>query len=468
MNWIKNALRHLLGTNNATPSYDTLTREDVDAAMMVPKARTKLIEFSIQEYDRNPYYKSVITKFAGHIIGPVPTILAMTDNEDENNQVEDSHRNWLVTNGVASAYREMIKKEALTGLGLMLKHKKDNHGIFPLELGYKVYGADSLRNPWDAVPEDRIVNGIEYDINWNIVKFHFIEEDIKNTPYLYKYETKAYAVKDVIYWAHGYDAGRLEPRPRCVQAFTIYPYIRRYLEAIIQGEEFRTSFPMAVELDPTIYGPSAKRDNPPKGILRYKPNIIPTLPVGAKLNGIPGSGSSSADKTVLLRAMAGAAALCVDMPANLAMADSSGSNMASAQVDIQPWKNKVEAERIDIEPVLRRSFKDFWEAGTLVSNLLPVRARARYKDYFPHLYLFAGLFHHPDPLKNANARKVDLASGATTLNKIYSEMGLNPRRQLTLEAKLLGISYEELVQILLTSRSKEVIQIIGEPNEETN
>ena len=463
MNWIRNKLRHFLGTDQPAQSYDTISRETVDAAMMVPRARTKLIEFSIQEYERNPYYKSVITKFADHIIGPVPTILGMTDNEDENNIIEDSHRNWLVANGVASSYRELVKKEALTGLGLMLKHKKENFGIYPLQLGYKVYGADSLRNPWDAVPEDRILNGIEYDINWNIVAFHFIEEDIKNTPYLYKYETKEYKVKDVIYWANGYETGRLDPRPRCVQAFTIYPYIRRYLEAIIQGEEFRTSFPMAVELDPQIYGPSAKRDDAPRGILKYKPNIIPTLPVGAKLSGIPGSGSSSADKTALLRALASAAALCIDMPSNLAMADSSNSNMAAAQVDIQPWKNKVEIERIDIEPVLRRSFIDFWQAATLVSDLVPVKARAKYKSFFPHLYLFAGLFHHPDPLKNANARKVDLASGSTTLNKIYSELGMNPRRQLTLEAKLLGITYEELVQILLTSRSKEVIQIIGDP-----
>jgi hypothetical protein len=458
--WLRHRLGTIIQTRRDVP-YDVLSREEVDAAMQNPYIRGKLVQFSLDEYSRNPYYKAVITKLANHVVGPTPTIIGLAENEEENNILEESHRAWCVANGIGNSYRNLRTMAALTGIGLMLKHKKENFGIFPIQTAYKVFGADSLRTPYNATPEDRIVAGIEYDKDWNIVKFHFIKDDLKNDPYLYQYETSEYSVKDVIYWAQGYETGRLNPVPECAQAFTIYPYIRRLLEAAVQGEEFRTSFPMAVELDATIYGPSAERDNAPKGILKYKPNLIPTLPVGSKLVGVPGSGSSSADKDKMLRTMASAAALCVEMPANLAIADSSNSNMASAQVDIQPWKNKCEIDRFDMEPCFRRSFIDFWTAATLVSDLVPRRARARYPNFYPHMYLYNGLFQHPDPLKNATARQVDLISGTKTLNAIYAEMGLNPKRQLLAEAKLLGITYDELIKIILTSRSKDTLDVLG-------
>jgi hypothetical protein len=72
------------------------------------------------------------------------------------------------------------------------------------------------------------------------------------------------------------------------------------------------------------------------------------------------------------------------------------------------------------------------------------------------------LFEHPDPVKNANARAIDLASGSKTLHSIYSDQGLNPKRALTKEANLLGISVEKLVEHILVTRSSSSIKVINE------
>src|SRR5690606_37204791 len=148
----------------------------------------------------------------------------------------------------------------------------------------------------------------------------------------------------------------------------------------------------------------------------------------------PGSGSSSADKASMIKTMASACALCVQMPGNLATGDSSNMNMATAQVDIQPWKNKVNIDRFDLEPILRRSFKQWWQRAQL-TDLIPAAARAQNQDFYPHIYAYDSLFQHPDPLKNATARLTDLKSGSTTLHRIYTEMGKNPKRELTAEAE---------------------------------
>ena len=77
----------------------------------------------------------------------------------------------------------------------------------------------------------------------------------------------------------------------------------------------------------------------------------------------------------------------------------------------------------------------------------------------------AQLFSHPDPNKVASSRLTDLISGANTLTRLYAEEGLNAKRELTREAGLMGITYEELCKIILSARSSTSIQIIH--NEET-
>lgn len=464
--WINRILNSQAVTekNNWNAPVDTLPDARFREALDKPFVRQRMVEFSRIEYERNPYYANVINTLANHVIGPTPLIIGTSPNDDNNNQVEDAHLQWSAANGLGKSLRNFRKEAALTGLGIMIPHAVENRGVYPVKLGFKVFGADSLIDPWNVKPDDRIINGIEYDKDWNIVAFHFKRDDLENRLFGLKYDTDRKLASEVIYWSHGYETGRLNPTPECVQGFVLYPYIRRFLEAALKGEEFRSSFPMAVELDPQVYGTQYidKSKPPPRGYLQYVANMIPTLPVGSTLKGIPGSGSSSADKDKMIRLMASACALCINMPANLAVGDSSNSNMASAQVDIQPWKNKVHIDRFDLEPCLRYTFKLWWERATLVSDLIPPKARAKYNQFFPHVYVYDALFNHPDPVKCANARAIDLASGSTTLNRLYAELGKNANRELEREAKLLKISFEELRTMILASRSNLVLNILNE------
>lgn len=441
---------------SSPPSYDTLPPEEWRAAKKViqdnPLLRKRFIQFSLEEYDRNVYYNSVINTLSNQVIGPCQSILGLSEKENLNSIVEVQFEEWVRANKIGTVTREFRKKAALTGLALAIPYKYNNHDLHPVQTSFNVYGANDLETPWNASPSDRICNGIQYDKDWNITAFHFKQEsnDLKNV-------TKEFRVHEVIFWSKNYLAGRLDPIPECLPAFFIYPLMRRYLEASIKGEEFRMSFPMAVEVDAGIYRPDISGEAP-TGYFEYQPNTIPTLPPGTSLKGIPGSGSSSADKDKLLRTMAGACALTLSMPTNLAIGDSSNSNMASAQVDIQPWKNKVNIDRFDLEPTLRQMFKEWWSRIQYIPGIIPRSARS---NFFPHQYVYDPLFNHPDPLKCANARMVDLSSGVDLLSRIYAENGQNPKRAIEKEAKLLGISYEEMCNVILSSRSAMSAQVLG-------
>lgn len=447
-------------------AYDELPPEIVrEVALKVPIVRENLIKFSIDEYDRNPYYKSVIDNLGSHTLGPCPSIIAMSDNTIWDDNLEDAYSDWTRDNKIGLVFREIRKQAALTGLGIAIPYTQET--LNPIKLRYKVYGANCLRNPSDAQPKDRIFNGIQYDSNWEPIKFFLIDNDEElRYPKQVKYNTKEYTIEEVLYYSQGYRDGILTPLPECLSAFTIYPFIRRFLQAAIEGEEFRASHPMALEVDATIYSPKNKND-PPTGQFKYEPRTIKTLPPGTKLAGIP-FGMAPGDQAKLIKLFAATCALSVQMPANIALGDSQDSNMASAQVDVQPWANKVDIDRFDLEPTLRKAFKEWYTMALLKAGVFSQRAlmQRAYPTMFPHLYVYPDIHSHPDPTKRANARKIDLGAGATTLNRIYSKMGMNARRELQRDAKLFNIPFDEYMKIRLASSSPQAATLLQEPEED--
>jgi len=447
--------------------YDILPPENLRAALDVsPFLRHEYIKFSRAEADRNPYYSSVLNKLADYTIGPSPSIIGFSDNNDFNDNVEDVYSDWIRDNSVARSYRQLRREAALTGIGILIpyKNKQTEHAI---KLSYKCFGADSLRTPPNTRPEDRIIDGIQYDEDWEPERFYLIDADIKDLHVLPSVnDVKEYTIDELIYWCRGYQNGRIRPIPECYAAFTFYPYIRRFLQATIEGEEFKASFPLALEVDPTVY-PVKSGGPPPYGSFTYEPRSVKTLPVGTKMVGFP-AGMSSSDRDKLIRMFAGACALTVDMPNNIALGDSSNSNMASSQVDTQPWANKVEIDRFDLEPVFRRSFRRWWSQAVLKEGLLTNRSRIQQKfpQTFPHLNGFTDIHSHPDPAKRANARMTDLISGATTLNRIYTSRGMNVRRELARDAEAFGLTLQELMDHLLVARSTNAFKVMTNGTEQ--
>jgi hypothetical protein len=98
------------------------------------------------------------------------------------------------------------------------------------------------------------------------------------------------------------------------------------------------------------------------------------------------------------------------MSMNVAMGDSSGYNYASGRLDHQTYFRAIRNERADIADfVLNDLLSDFEELD-----------RAYYpEDYddaleVEHDWMWDG-FDHVDPVKEANAQKIRLSSGTTTL-----------------------------------------------------
>jgi hypothetical protein len=423
---------------NTAPEEDwrIIPRRDYKLASAHPMFRKKIREVSSIEDEENSYYTGILNTIAEHCVGSVPLIMGNHPSPETNNAVEDAWLAWAIENSIGSAVRQIRRGAARTGLGIGIPYKLNNDD--PIGFGIRTVSSLRLTNPMDIGMEDRIYDGIEYDENWDIKKI-YIKEDGKLDPV-------EYDAKDVLLWFKRTTEDMQIGMPECGPAFCLFPSIKRYLKAIVRGEEFRSCIPLAIELDKDVYRPGDAIDVP-TGQFEYEPGWVPTLPPGTKLTGVNVANQAD-DKTKFIYLIVAAAARCVQMPRNLALGDSGDSNMATAAIDIQPWINRVKIDRVDFQPIIRKIFKMWYDRAILISGYIPVPARTG----FTYEINYDSTFEHPDPGKRANARAMDLASGSTTIHKVYSDQGLNPRRQLDREAQTLGITRPELNQLIIASR----------------
>lgn len=427
-----------------------IPRREYKIALGNPMFRKKIREVSAQEDEENSYYTGILNTIAEHCVGSIPLILGNHPTPEVNDAIEDKWYEWATINGIGAAIRQIRRGAARTGLGIGIPYKLSNP-LDPIGFGIKTVSSLRLTNPRGISLFDRIYDGIEYDENWDIKKIYLKEYN--------EIEPKEYDAKDVLLWFKRTTEDMLIGMPECGPAFCLFPSIKRYMNAIVRGEEFRSCIPMAIQLQKDVYTPGDAVDVPTDSF-EYEPGFIPTLPPGTELTGIPVSNSSD-DRTKFIYLIVSAAARCVQMPRNIALGDSADSNMATAAIDIQPWINKVKIDRVDFQPIVRKVFSMWYDRAILARDYLPIQARTG----FTYAINYDSTFEHPDPGKRANARAVDLSSGSTTLHRVFTDQGLNPRRELDREARTLGISRQELNEIIIASRSNAPF-LLQDPEDE--
>jgi hypothetical protein len=403
-----------------------------------PYVREALCDCSIIEDSENPYYAGILNTMSNHCVGTVPLLVSLLDDDELNEEIEDLWFEWAITNEIGSAIRAGRRTAAQTGLAVIIPYKKETD--YKMKMGLKVVGCQYLRSP--SMPDPNIKEGIEYYPNGDIAAVWIQEEDV--------FEPTRYDARNVIIW---WKKSRPFPMfPECGPALTVYPSINRYLANVMREAELKTAMPMAVELSGEFYKPGAK--DFPKGAFKYEPGMVTTLPPGTKLVGL-NMAAMADDRSKLTEHLVATAARCIDMPKVLAIASSADSNMATAHIDLQPWRYVVDIDRFDYEPAIRK-IKRIWYNMALFH--LPAALSAI--DEPRCLFNYTVLFAHPDPVKCANARAKDLESGSSTLTAIYADQGKNARREIRKDCKLLGLTPVEFYERLLKAR-------FGEKNDQT-
>ena len=457
IDWIRNSMR--LTRSRDSVAYNQIPRDRFLKAIRHPWVRRKLMVVSMEQDEEGSHYHGILNTLANDCVGPSPLLIGGATDPDVNTNVEDRWVQFCQETGLGASIRLLRRAAARTGIGIGIPYNKvlTSHEI---KLGLRVVSAEKLQNPMGAGAEDRIWDGIRNNENWEPVEI-FLDTG------------ESYKTNDIILWWKNKYEDNICGIPECSPALCIFPSVKRYLDSIIRSAEFRSAIPMAIKLDPTVWG-KEDAEGVPGGKWEYEPGMIPTLPPGTTLEGLSYSGTT-ADDAEALDAMVGAAARCINMPVNLATGNSRQYNMASSQVDFGPWKNTINIDREDYAPVIHQMVKLWYDAGKYTENYFGKRTlRFVEEEGLNYTLSYSQVFNHPDPQKISNSTATDLQTGALTLVRYYTERGRNPRREIQREADLLGVEYSDMCKILLLGRTSAASSLIQseeteeEPSDDTD
>lgn len=124
---------------------------------------------------------------------------------------------------------------------------------------------------------------------------------------------------------------------------------------------------------------------------------------------------------------------CLLVPVNVLTGDSSRHNYASGRLDHQTYFKSIRVEQSHLETVVMDRILAAWfHEAKHIENLIP--ANMGIEELRLRSWMWDGT-SHVDPLKEANAQSVRLASFTTTLADEYARMGLDWETQLRQRAK---------------------------------
>jgi len=147
------------------------------------------------------------------------------------------------------------------------------------------------------------------------------------------------------------------------------------------------------------------------------------------------------------KAIISEAARCLNIPYNVAAADSSKHNYASSRLDLQQYQSTLTIEQEFLERlILDRYLKQYLREWALINGIpLAVVEKLRWSWYWAKI-------PHVDPTKVASANEKNLAMGAVSLAELLSDQGKDIDKELPKEAAQYGVTPEQFKKMLLIKR----------------
>jgi len=201
--------------------------------------------------------------------------------------------------------------------------------------------------------------------------------------------------------------------PEITPALALYAQLRRYTLAALGAAEVAAVFAAVVQSDAP---PGDEADVEPLDLFELERNMVTTLPGGWKLGQLRAEQPATTYRE-FKREIVGEISRCLMIPINIALGDSSQHNFASGRLDHQSYHRSIRCDRRFLEAiVLRRLFREWFRESALIGRLPPLDGLPR------HRWFWDG-FGSIDEQKAANAQKIRLETGTTTIADEYAAQG---------------------------------------------
>jgi len=396
-----------------------------------PSIRSVLRKRARYEYDNNPLLKGIVRTHVNAVIGTGPRLQVLTDDEKLNTAVESRWKLHAESDGLAEKLRTMRRSECVDGeaFALIVTGEDGRLSLLPVE-------ADQFTTPYLHPYNNNHVDGIELSITTRTpLRYHMLRihpGDYMRGPTL---DTETVDACSVIHTFWAERAGQHRGIPQVMTSLEPLSIHRRYTLAVLLSME--TVANIALFLKTTSAAVASAIIDPWK-TFKLRRNAVMTLPEGTDISA-PKQEQPTSSFADVRKSQISDAGRALNMPYNVAGADSSGHNFSSGKLDHQVYGKEVEIDQHRYGRVVVNKYFRQWLLEEVVYGYLPVEAMQADRL---HEWQWDPL-EDIDPQKTVAANVEALQYGLTSLQTLYARQGQDWRTECAKNAKAFGLSFED-------------------------
>jgi len=369
-----NIARNMLARYDAAQTTDDNSRHWANAdglsaaAANSPGVRTKLRNRARYEYANNCFANGMVRTVAYHCIGTGPRLQVDTGNDAVDEQIEKAWDRWAKRVRLADKLRTMRQAKCRDGEAFaMFTTNRNIQG--PIQLDLRLIEAEQVADPFASLPDDRSIDGIDYDENGDAVRYHVLKDHPGGTVGRgLGLQSDPIPADMMIHLFRADRPGQVRGIPEITPALPLYAILRRYTLATLSAAEIAAIFAIVVKTSGSVDVEAMEAWQ----TFAVERNAMTTLPAGYDIGQIKAEHPTQAYEA-FQKAIIREIARCLSMPFGIAAGDASSYNYSSFRADDQLWVNEIEIER------------DYWSIACLDRVLEEFRKEATASGAFPQV-----------------------------------------------------------------------------------
>lgn len=401
-----------------------------------PEVRRVLRNRSRYEVANNSYARGIVLTLANDVVGTGPRLQLLTEDPDANHRIEVVFHQWAKAIGLAEKLRTMRMARATDGetFAVLISNPALDATV---QLDLRLVEADQVTTPDRTSMSQRAVDGIVFDASGNPVEYHVLKQHPGESGGSLNRDYDRLSAEAVLHWFRSDRPGQARGVPDIMPALPLFAQLRRFTLAVLAAAETAADFAGILYTDAPANGEADAAE--PFEPIELEKRALLTMPGGWKMSQMEAE-QPSTTYAEFKREILNEIARCLNMPANVARADSSGYNYASGRLDHQTYFKSLRVEQSHLEcVVLDRILAAWLDEAALIPGLIPPGLPPF--SAWEHQWFWDGR-EHVDPQKEANAQATRLASHTTTLADEYARKGQDWEAQLRQRAKELQLMSE--------------------------
>jgi len=407
---------------------------DADSANSLA-VRRRISQRARYELANNGQGRGVQLTQANYVVGRGPKLRMQTGSPRFNAMVEARWASWAKEAKLAKKLRTGVKGKVSDGESffIMMQNPKMRHRV---KLGLRMVEGEHVTTPYLGANEPNKIDGIDFDeygnpLWYNVLKYHpgGAWSGLSPTP-------EKIAARFVLHLFREDRAGQHRGVSELHPSLNLFAQGRRYREATVVAAENIANFSLFLKTQQSPYeGADAVR---PLSTLPIDKGMMVTLPAG--FDGFqPKAEQPSSTYDEFVRSQQREQARPLNMPYNIAAADSSGYSFSGGKLDHLTYFVSVDVEQQDIEEDVLDPLFEVWfaEAVLRFGWSVPADPSPNHGWDWPEKPVI-------DEVKHANANKTNLSTGVAVLRRLYARNGLDLEEELPHMAEDYGVSVDEM------------------------